>query len=105
LCLSMLTFAFGEPPPRASEEKIAWPFPLLGRTRIGVKRIVQYGFHLDRLLCVLIQRFGRAARMAGIKGGAIFLVESWAIGDRITSTRRGMFPNSQTLSTGSRNKS
>src|SRR5258706_5541910 len=63
-----------------------------------VKRIVQYGFPLDRLLCVLIQRFGRAARMAGIKGEAIFLVESWAIGDRVTSTRRAMFPSSQTPS-------
>jgi superfamily II DNA helicase RecQ len=63
-----------------------------------VKRIVQYGFPLDRLLCVLIQRFGRAARMAGIKGEAIFLVESWAIGDRITSTRRAMLPSRQTPS-------
>jgi hypothetical protein len=63
-----------------------------------VKRIVQYGFPLDRLLCVLIQRFGRAARMAGIKGEAIFLVESWAIGDRIIPTRRAMFPSSQTPS-------
>jgi helicase-like protein/RAD3-like DEAD/DEAH box helicase len=61
-----------------------------------VKRVVQYGFPLDRLLSVLIQRFGRAARMAGIKGEAIFLVESWAIGDRITPTRRAMFPSSQT---------
>jgi superfamily II DNA/RNA helicase len=64
-----------------------------------VKRIVQYGFPLDRLLCVLIQRFGGAARMAGIKGEAIFLVESWAIGDRITSTRRAMPPNRQKPST------
>ncbi|KAH6691783.1 ATP-dependent DNA helicase [Leptodontidium sp. MPI-SDFR-AT-0119] len=63
-----------------------------------VKRVVQYGFPLDRLLCVLIQRFGRAARMAGIKGEAIFLVESWAIGDRITSTRSAMMPSSQTPS-------
>ncbi|KAH6666996.1 ATP-dependent DNA helicase [Halenospora varia] len=53
-----------------------------------VKRVVQYGFPLDRLLSVLIQRFGRAASMAGIKGEAVFLVESWAIGDRMTSTRR-----------------
>jgi superfamily II DNA/RNA helicase len=63
-----------------------------------VKRIVQYGFPLDRLLCVLIQRFDRAARMAGSKGEAIFLVESWAIGDRITPTTRATIPNSQTLS-------
>jgi hypothetical protein len=67
-----------------------------------VKRVVQYGFPLERLLCVLIQRFGRAARMAGIKGEAIFLVESWAIGDRITPTRRAMFPSSQTPSALSR---
>jgi Helicase conserved C-terminal domain len=67
-----------------------------------VKRVVQYGFPLDRLLSVLIQRFGRAARMAGIKGEAIFLVESWAIGDRITPTRRAMFPSSQTASALSR---
>ncbi|KAF4464740.1 DEAD-like helicase [Fusarium albosuccineum] len=52
-----------------------------------VIRVVQYGFPLERLLCVLIQRFGRAARMAGIKGEAIFLVESWAIGDRISPKR------------------
>ncbi|EFY94592.1 DEAD/DEAH box helicase [Metarhizium robertsii] len=52
-----------------------------------VIRVVQYGFPLERLLCVLIQRFGRAARKAGIKGEAIFLVESWAVGDRIASTR------------------
>jgi superfamily II DNA/RNA helicase len=63
-----------------------------------VKRVVQYGFPLDRLLSVLIQRFGRAARMAGIKGEAIFLVESWAIGDKITSTRSAMLPNNQTPS-------
>ena len=63
-----------------------------------VKRVVQYGFPLDRLLCVLIQRFGRAARMAGIKGEAIFLVESWAIGDRITSVRSAMLPSRQTPS-------
>ncbi|KAH8586980.1 ATP-dependent DNA helicase [Bisporella sp. PMI_857] len=63
-----------------------------------VKRVVQYGFPLDRLLCVLIQRFGRAARMAGIKGEAIFLVESWAIGDKITSARSAMLPGSQTPS-------
>jgi hypothetical protein len=63
-----------------------------------VKRVVQYGFPLDRLLCVLIQRFGRAARMAGIKGEAVFLVESWAIGDRITSTRSAVLPVSQTPS-------
>jgi superfamily II DNA helicase RecQ len=63
-----------------------------------VGRVVQYGFPLDRLLSVLIQRFGRAARMAGIKGEAIFLVESWAIGDRITSTRSAMLPSSQTPS-------
>ena len=67
-----------------------------------VKRVIQYGFPLDRLLSVLIQRFGRAARMAGIKGEAIFLVESWAIGDRITPTRRAMFPSSQTPSALSR---
>ncbi|PVH68290.1 ATP-dependent DNA helicase [Cadophora sp. DSE1049] len=63
-----------------------------------VKRVVQYGFPLDRLLSVLIQRFGRAARMAGIKGEAIFLVESWAIGDKITPTRTAMLPSSQTPS-------
>lgn len=63
-----------------------------------VKRVVQYGFPLDRLLCVLIQRFGRAARMAGIKGEAIFLVESWAIGDRIISARSAMLPSNQTPS-------
>jgi hypothetical protein len=63
-----------------------------------VTRVVQYGFPLERLLCVLIQRFGRAARMAGIKGEAIFLVESWAIGDKITPTRRAIFPSSQTPS-------
>lgn len=40
--------------------------------------------------------------MAGIKGEAIFLVESWAIGDRITPTRRAMFPSSQTPSALSR---
>jgi superfamily II DNA/RNA helicase len=45
-------------------------------TGVDLKRIVQYGFPLDRLLCVLIQWFGRAARMAGIKREAIFLVES-----------------------------
>jgi superfamily II DNA helicase RecQ len=60
-----------------------------------VERVVQYGFPLDRLLCVLIQRFGRAARMAGMKGEAIFLVESWAIGDRTTSARSAMLPSSQ----------
>jgi superfamily II DNA/RNA helicase len=64
----------------------------------GILRVVQYSFPLERLLCVLIQRFGRAARMAGIKGEAIFLVESWAMGDRITPTRRAMFPSSQTPS-------
>jgi superfamily II DNA helicase RecQ len=63
-----------------------------------VKRIVQYGFPLDRLLCVLIQRFGRAARVAGMKGEAIFLVESWAIGDTIIPTKRAMVPSSQTPS-------
>ena len=63
-----------------------------------VKRVVQYGFPLDRLLSVLIQRFGRAARMAGIKGEAVFLVESWAVGDRITSTRSAVLPSSQTPS-------
>ncbi|PVH69827.1 hypothetical protein DL98DRAFT_541306 [Cadophora sp. DSE1049] len=67
-----------------------------------VKRVVQYSFPLDRLLSVLIQRFGRAARMAGIKGEAIFLVESWAIGDRITLIRRAMFPSNQTSSALSR---
>ncbi|KAH7109135.1 ATP-dependent DNA helicase [Dactylonectria macrodidyma] len=63
-----------------------------------VIRVVQYGFPLERLLCVLIQRFGRAARMTGIKGEAIFLVESWAVGDRIASTRAAMFSSSQTPS-------
>ena len=63
-----------------------------------VKQIIQYGFPLDRLLCVLIQRFGRAARMAGMKGEAIFLVESWAIGDTIAPIRRAMAPSSQTPS-------
>ncbi|KAF1808517.1 ATP-dependent DNA helicase [Eremomyces bilateralis CBS 781.70] len=52
-----------------------------------VIRVVQYGFPLERLLSVLIQRFGRAARMASIKGEAVFLVESWAVGDRVSSTR------------------
>ncbi|KAG9239843.1 hypothetical protein BJ878DRAFT_546965 [Calycina marina] len=41
-----------------------------------VKRVVQYGFPLDRLLSVLIQQFSRAARMAAIKGEAILVVES-----------------------------
>ncbi|KAF1813568.1 hypothetical protein P152DRAFT_448860, partial [Eremomyces bilateralis CBS 781.70] len=63
-----------------------------------VTRVVQYGFPLERLLCVLIQRFGRAARMAGIKGEAIFLVESWAIGDRILSTRPALLSRTQTPS-------
>ncbi|PVH67310.1 hypothetical protein DL98DRAFT_600681 [Cadophora sp. DSE1049] len=31
--------------------------------------------------------------MAGIKGEAIFLVESWAISDRITSIRSAMLPS------------
>ena len=35
--------------------------------------------------------------MANIKGEAIFLVESWARGDKITSTRSTMLPNSQSL--------
>lgn len=61
-----------------------------------VVRVVQYGFPLERLICVLIQRFGRAARMTGIKGEAIFLVESWSVGDRIASTRAAMFSSSQT---------
>ena len=60
-----------------------------------VKRVVQYGFPLDRLVSVLIQRFGRAARLAGMTGEAIFLVESWAIGDRITSIRRAVVSSSQ----------
>ncbi|KAF1809282.1 ATP-dependent DNA helicase [Eremomyces bilateralis CBS 781.70] len=63
-----------------------------------VIRVVQYGFPLERLLCVLIQRFGRAARMTGIKGEAIFLVESWAIGDRISSTRPALQSRTQMLS-------
>jgi superfamily II DNA/RNA helicase len=41
-----------------------------------VIRVVQYGFPLNRLLSVLIQRFGRAARLTGMKGEAIFMVES-----------------------------
>ncbi|KAH6985215.1 P-loop containing nucleoside triphosphate hydrolase protein [Ilyonectria destructans] len=67
-----------------------------------VIRVVQYGFPLERLLCVLIQRFGRAARMSGIKGEAIFLVESWAVGDRIASTRAVMIRSSQTPSSSRR---
>ncbi|KAH7119347.1 ATP-dependent DNA helicase [Dactylonectria macrodidyma] len=67
-----------------------------------VIRVVQYGFPLERLLCVLIQRFGRAARMSGIKGEAIFLVESWAVGDRIASTRAAIFPSSQRPSSSKR---
>ena len=62
-----------------------------------VKRAVQYGFPLDRLLCVLIQRFGRAARIAGIKGEAVFLVENWAVGNRLTSARSAVLPSSHTL--------
>jgi superfamily II DNA/RNA helicase len=67
-----------------------------------VIQVVQYNFPLERLLYILIQQFGRAARIAGIKGEAIFLVESWAIGDRITPTRRTVFPSSQTPSALSR---
>jgi superfamily II DNA/RNA helicase len=63
-----------------------------------VKRVVQYSFSLDRLISVLIQRFGHTARMAGIKEEAIFLVESWAVDDRITLTRSAMLSSSQTPS-------
>ncbi|KAH7112789.1 ATP-dependent DNA helicase [Dactylonectria estremocensis] len=63
-----------------------------------VIRVVQYGFPLERLLCVLIQRFGRAARMTGIKGEAVFLVESWAIGDRIPPTRLALLCGTRTPS-------
>ncbi|KAH7308925.1 ATP-dependent DNA helicase [Stachybotrys elegans] len=64
-----------------------------------VTRVVQYGFPLERLLCVLIQRFGRAARMTGTKGEAIFLVESWAIDDRISPTRPALLCGTRTPST------
>jgi superfamily II DNA/RNA helicase len=60
-----------------------------------VVRVVQYGFPLDRLLSVLIQRFGHAARLPGIKGEAIFMVESWAVGDRAMPTRRAVISSSQ----------
>jgi superfamily II DNA/RNA helicase len=63
-----------------------------------VKRVVQYSFLLDWLISVFIQQFGHTARIAGIKGEAIFLVESWAVDDRITSTRSAMLLSSQTLS-------
>ncbi len=63
-----------------------------------VVRVVQYGFPLDRLLSVLIQRFGRAARLPGMKGEAIFMVESWAVGDRAVPTRRAIVSSSQIVS-------
>jgi superfamily II DNA/RNA helicase len=59
-----------------------------------VVRVVQYGFPLDRLLSVLIQRFGRAARLPGIKGEAIFMIESWAVGDRAVPTRKAIVSSS-----------
>ena len=62
-----------------------------------VERVVQYRFPLERLLSVLIQRFGRPSRMAGMKGEAIFLVESWAIGDKSESTRPPLPMGSSTM--------
>jgi hypothetical protein len=60
-----------------------------------IKRVVQYGFPLDPLISVLVQRFGRAARLNGMTGEAIFLVESWAVGDRIIPSRRAVIASSQ----------
>ncbi|KAG9242649.1 hypothetical protein BJ878DRAFT_514420 [Calycina marina] len=59
---------------------------------------VWYGFPLYMLLSVLIQRFGLAARLPGIKGEAIFMVGSCAVGDRAMSTRRAIVSSSQIVS-------
>ena len=63
-----------------------------------VVRVVQYEFPLDRLLSVLIRRFGRAARLPSIKGEAIFMVERWAVGDRVVPTRKAIIFSSQIVS-------
>ena len=51
----------------------------LGVDLNDVRRVVQYGFPIQQDLDTIIQRFGRAARAAGIDGEALFLYEHWAV--------------------------
>ena len=55
----------------------------LGIDLSDVKRVVQYGSPVELAMEVLWQRFGRAVRGPGQKGVAIFIIESWMLGERL----------------------